>query len=261
LQITDICVILGVMLGFEEKTQSSSDETISRPEIVISGQELLKVFNSGQFKLGVNTTAGKLSKADYDLESGSRIFRGLRDPKTTLVYSTDVSPLSVGVGKMEKQRVEKLVEAGNFPLIELHFHPLGRGRQAQLNAYIPTGADLVALSEVRRQMQMNLGWDSYPLGVITIVKGLGNTDMILFQEVGPRPAEWSLLHYYEEDTNSNQSLQDTTDLLENYGFKAAIIPYTTAGVPKQAEDTVKSFAFKLSTIDTPSGIPNQSIDF
>lgn len=235
------------MLDSPEKPNNPSISETRSSEIVIDGDELLRVFNSPQFKKGVTTLAGSARKVAYDVEGGFTIFRGLTNAKTNLVYMMIVGESSTGTSEAEQKIHDNLYSVGNFPLIALHFHPLS-GRR--VFSYTPSEADLDGITVVREEMRSKLGYDGSPLGVIAIAKG-EDVDLVLYQG-GDKMPTGRMLSFYGEDLRTNETFDDIIYLLGNYGFKSAIVQYSDGKVNPQSEDRVKDFAFTLRPFKAPT---------
>lgn len=228
----------------------SIPEKVAKESVVITGKELLQIFRSEDFVSAVNNLAKKSKKAKYDSEGGFYIYRNIQNGQLEWVVETDVDAFNSGIGKKESEKIQKLYGSGYFPLISLHTHPLFDHAKNAAYAYTPSPADLQQIHVERQETDSSLQYDVLPVGIIIIIKGKGMIEMILYQETRNMITSPFLLNQYRKDIESNESIKDSLDLLEAYGYKALLVTFNSGKLTAQGEERLKSFGFEMIPLDS-----------
>lgn len=220
------------------------DEAKPVGEIVnVTGDEIIQLLNSPGFKLAVNNAVGRMRRTNLGIEVGFTIMRDLHSGSLQYIQDTEAGIGSVGIGSKGYEKFSRALEAGKFPFINVHTHPVLRNL---LYSYSPSGQDLISLRGKREDMRDRLGVDGNPIGVIIVNQNAGHTDMVVYQELYKKSAIEKLEAQYNKDLSTNQSLKDIIDLLQNYGYKAIIISYPLSKAKPEDIEVIKSFGFNLT---------------
>jgi len=212
-------------------------EIESSQEILATGKEIVGIFNSKQFKKSLKELYGRLEKLNEPFEAG---FIVLMDPKTkdfSVLEETDMSINKIGLDKQGVEEFYKQLEKGKVPVVDFHFHP-PTGDYHLINSFTPSMSDLEALHD--------MGLKSKPIGVIGIIKGNGNIDMIFFQEIKYQLGSPILRNQLEQDLLECHVIDEVLETLREYGYKAGFGSYNLKeGLLESSKTLIKSFSVPL----------------
>ena len=185
-------------------------------EALVTGEELVKILNSKKFRNSLKKLSEKLAKLDEPFEAG---FIVLMDPKTkdfSILEETDMSTNNIGLDREGIEEFNKQQEKGKVPVIDFHFHP-PTGDYHLINSFTPSISDLEALHY--------RGLKSKPVGVIGVMKGNGNIDMVFFQEVRYQLNSPVLREQMDQDLSECRVIGEVLETLSEYGYKAGFGSY------------------------------------
>lgn len=229
----------------------TSKEGVSRAEIVVTGQELVDIFNSQEFRDEVFNLAGRIVEVELDeiFEMGLYYMRHLEEPKYKVVKDEKVDFRSIGPGVRSGAKLDRLLESNYFPLINIHFHtPQYLSDIYSEGAYWINDRDLETNHWNRKEIRFELGYDYAQLFVVSLAMG-DNISMTLLQETSLCSFSSDTFKQYYEDAYACLSEKEMLGLLRGYGYRAEQIVLNRDGLSEEDQEILKSFEVVLKPID------------
>lgn len=222
----------------------------SRPiDIPFIGDELVDVFNSQRFLKLFFRQNRQLVNYNLAQELGFQFLRQICriEYKTILDNAVDVN--STGLDTTAYHRHIILIQRGYLPLIVAHFHQYPPTQRDASWFIKPSSQDL---SYLRRESELSLkyaGYGNFPIGLIGLPKSESPLSVLLFQQTS-RATKY--LKGFDVDMWNCDNQSEVLTALGHWGYKAAVVSFTSSGLLEADGEIVKQFGFTAKLRRVPS---------
>ncbi|MBI2031573.1 MAG: hypothetical protein HYT08_03060 [Candidatus Levybacteria bacterium] len=194
-----------------EGTTSPEIKPSQRP--LLTGEEIARLIDSKLFKESIKRLHDKLEKLEEPFEAGFIVFMDSETKDVSIVEEKVMSINSLEQDDETRKEIDKQLEEENVPVIDFHFHPPTIGGYHMVDSFIPSIADL---QRVHPEESKN-----GPIGIIGVMKGNGNIDMLFFKEVKYQLGSKVLRDQLDKDLFECGTVQEGMKILSESGYESA----------------------------------------